>query len=175
MRDTFMVYPEILFMDATYKLLQLQFPVYLFVVEDSNGEAEIVGLGALVHEDAESLEWLIKSFMNRNPKVERTRLVMADKDLQERDVVKQLLPWAKVLICLFHALKTFRREITMDTMKISSQIRENCLHFIQKLCYAKSPAEYDGIYAQFCNIAPESVRKYFDSNWHPIREGKIFS
>ena len=40
MRETFSAYPEILFLDATYKLLELHFPVYLFVVEDANGEAE---------------------------------------------------------------------------------------------------------------------------------------
>ena len=172
MRSTFEVYPEIIFLDATYKLLELKFPVYLFVVEDANGEGEIVGLGSLVHEDAESLEWLVQSFIERNPNIKKTRLVMADKDMKERDVVKRLLPWAKVLICLFHALKTFRREVTMDAMQISSQTRENCLQVIQMMCYAKSTFEYDGHYKQFCNIAPSTVRTYFDSNWHPIREGK---
>lgn len=172
MCDTFSAYPEILFLDATYKLLELCFPVYIFVVEDANGEAEIVGMGALVHEDAESLGWLIESFKKRNPNVNKTRLVMADKDLNERDMLKELLPSAKILICLFHALKTFRREITMDVMKITSQMKDICLHFIQKMCYAKSPAEYNGIYSQFSNVAPASVRAYFDSNWHPIREGK---
>ena len=58
--------------------------MYLFVVEVSNGEAEIVGLGSLVHEDAECLEWLSKSFTKRNPNVKKTRLVMADKDMKER-------------------------------------------------------------------------------------------
>ena len=56
MRSTFHVYPEIAFLDATYKLLELKFPVYLFVVEDANEEGEIVSLGSLVHKDAESLE-----------------------------------------------------------------------------------------------------------------------
>ena len=90
MRSTFEVYPEIIFLDATYKLLELKFPVYLFVVEDANGEGEIVRLGSLVHEDAESLEWLVQSFIERNPNIKKTRLVMADKDMKERDVVKRL-------------------------------------------------------------------------------------
>ena len=174
MRATFAAYPEIFFLDATYKLLELNFPVYLFVVEDANGEAEIVGLGALVNEDAESLDWLVRTFAERNPKVRDTRLVMADKDLNERDQIKEVLPWVKVLICLFHVLKTFRREITMDKMNISGQVREDCLQLIQKMCYAKSEIEYDAIYTQFCNIAPTSVKTYFDSSWHPIREGMLF-
>ena len=51
MRETFTAFPEILFLDATYKLLDLQFPVYLFVCEDSNGASEIIGMGMLVTED----------------------------------------------------------------------------------------------------------------------------
>ena len=132
-------------------------------------------MGALVHEDAESLGWLIETFKSRNPTITSTRLVMADKDLNERDMLKELLPWAKVLICLFHTLKTFRREITMDTMKISAEMRENCLHFLQKMCYAKSEIEHNGIYEQFSSIAPVSVKTYFDTNWHLIREGTHLS
>ena len=37
MRETFAAFPEILFLDATYKLLELSYPVYLFLCEDSNG------------------------------------------------------------------------------------------------------------------------------------------
>ena len=92
----------------------------MFVVEDSNGGSEIVGLGILVLEDADSLRWLMETFIRRNPNAENIRLVMADKDLNERDIIKDILPWAKILICLFHTLKTFRREITMDKMQISS-------------------------------------------------------
>ena len=100
----------------------------------------------------------------------KINLVMADKDLNERDRIKELLPWVKVLICLFHALKTFRREITLEAMKITSQMKENCLELIQKLAYAKNEDEYDGLYTQFHSIPPESVKNYFDENWHPIRE-----
>ena len=137
MRRVFDAYPEIIFFDATYKLLELQFPVYLFVVEDANGETEIVGLGFLVVEDAESLGWLVETFMHKNPSVKKTRLVMADKDLNERDTIKKMMPWAKVLICLFHTLKTFRREVTMDKMNLTSVMKENCLKYIEKMSLCK--------------------------------------
>ena len=75
MRETFAAFPEILFLDATYKLLELSYPVYLFLCEDSNGMSEIAGLGMLVTEDEESLKWLIQSFKSKNPSVEHSRLV----------------------------------------------------------------------------------------------------
>ena len=52
MKQTFSAFPEILFLDATYKLLELQFPVYVFACEDSNGDTHIVSIGSLYEENA---------------------------------------------------------------------------------------------------------------------------
>ena len=49
----------------------------------------------------------------------------------------------------FPCTQNIRDEITMKMMRITSQMKENCLHFIQKMCYAKSSVEYDGKYLQF--------------------------
>ena len=83
MRDTFSAFPEIIFLDATYKLLDLQFPVYVFACEDSNGAINIVGLAMLVTEDTPSVRWMIETFEKHNPEVVTTRLVMADKEINE--------------------------------------------------------------------------------------------
>ena len=48
-------YPEILFLDATYKLLEIRLPVSLFLVEDSMGESEVIGVAILVEETEEIL------------------------------------------------------------------------------------------------------------------------
>ena len=65
MKRTFQSYPEIIFVDATYKLLELQLPVYLIVCEDSNGSSEIVAMGILVTEDSESIKWLFEVFKKK--------------------------------------------------------------------------------------------------------------
>ena len=41
MNEIFVSYPEVLCIDATYKLLELRFPVYLMLIEDGNGQSEI--------------------------------------------------------------------------------------------------------------------------------------
>lgn len=58
MKDAIRAYPEIIFLDATYKLLELALPIYLFICRDSNGQSEVVGVGILVAEDVDSLKWL---------------------------------------------------------------------------------------------------------------------
>ena len=39
-----MSYPEVLFIDATYKLNDLRMPLYVLMAIDGNGESEIVCL-----------------------------------------------------------------------------------------------------------------------------------
>ena len=46
---------------------------------------------------------------------EKISVLMADKDIGERDVLKKCLQSAKVLICLFHTLHSFRQEISCHT------------------------------------------------------------
>lgn len=57
----------------------------------------------------------------------KTKCIMADKDLLERDVLKKCFPQAHVLICVFHTLKTFRPEMTCTKMGITSLQRDHAL------------------------------------------------
>ena len=67
----------------------------------------------LASEDSNSIKWMFDTFKQHNDRWEAIRVVMADKDLKERDVIKQCLPNAVVLIYLFHTLRTFRREVAI--------------------------------------------------------------
>ena len=91
-------------MDATYKLLNLGFPTSLILSEDSNGQSEISAVCLLASEDGDSIKWMFDTFKQHNNRWEAICVVMADKDLKERDIIKQCLPNAIMLICLFHTL-----------------------------------------------------------------------
>ena len=67
---------------------------------------------------------------------------MADKDIGERDVIKEQLRNARVLICLFHTLRSLKRQISCEKMGITSGQRLHCLELLQKMAYAVSEAEY---------------------------------
>ena len=68
---------------------------------------------------------------------------MADKDMTERDVMRQELPDASLLICLFHVLRTFRSEVSQDKLTISIVERTTSLDLLQGMTYATSPEAYD--------------------------------
>lgn len=170
MLDAFHAYPEITFIDATYKLLELGLPTYLMLCEDSNGQSEVIAVCLLVTEDAGSIKWMMENFKKENSQWINTRVLMADKDIGEREILKACLPQAAVLICLFHALRSFRREITCEKFGITSGQRTLCLELIQKMAYATSTAEYASIYSQLQQDAPKEVVKYMDENWDPIKD-----
>lgn len=169
MIQAFRAYPELLCVDATYKLLDLRLPIYLMLVEDSNGQSEIVSVCILVCEDVEGIQWMFEAFKKHNSNWNNARVVMADKDIKERDTMKKVLPDATVLICLFHTLRTFRSEVTGEKMGITSGERNMCLETIQKMAYASSLEEYDKLYKYLKDNCPKKVVDYFNENWHVIK------
>lgn len=169
MKQCFDSYPEIIFLDATYKLLEIGVPAYLLLCEDSNGMSEIVFVCLLVMEDQPSILWMMETFKKRNPAWSKVKVVMADKDMGERDVVKSALPSASILICLYHALRTFRREISTEKLGITSGQRMFSLELLQKMAYASSEAEYLKLYQELKESAPKQVIDYFDNSWKGIK------
>ena len=136
MKQTFDVYPELIFVDATYKLIRIRLPVYLTLCEDLNGQSEITSVCFLATVDAESLTWMMDMFKKDNKNWTKTRAVMADKDIGERDSIKSF-PDACVLICLFHTLRSFQREISSSKLGISAGKRALCLELHPKngICF----------------------------------------
>ena len=136
------------------------------LVEDSNSQSEIVSVCILTCEDCDSIRWMMGAFKKHNQNWNRARVIMADKDIKERDSVKTEFPDATVLICLFHTLRTFRREITSEKMGITSGVRTICF---QKLAYSSSPEEYNKVYEMLKKDCPRSVVEYYNDNWHEIK------
>ena len=133
MRDMFQCYPEnlILLVDATYKLNDLRLPLCVMLVVDENGESEIVGLILTADERQETIRQVIDYSKDLNPKWNEINCVMADKDMTQRQVIKEELPQAGLLICLFHTMRTFRREVTTEKMGISNDERIQALEILQ--------------------------------------------
>ena len=96
--------------------MELGLPTYLLLCEDLNGQSEIIGVCVLVSEDASSMKWMIDTFKKFNTEWVRVHIIKADKDIGKRDVLKQCLPNACVLICLFHILQLFRIDITCEKL-----------------------------------------------------------
>lgn len=107
-----------------------------------------------------NLRDLFKVFKTENPAWKDVKCIITDKNITERSVLKEEFPQANTIICVFHTLKTSRREITAEKMGISQQQRQLCLELLQKLVYARNNENFNEIYEQFLQSAPQSVIKY---------------
>ncbi|XP_057336089.1 MATH and LRR domain-containing protein PFE0570w-like [Microplitis mediator] len=170
MKSAMDAYPEYVGIDATFKLLNIRAPVYLMIVEDPNGCTEIVGVSILINENKVSLEWMMDSFKKCHPSWEKIKCVMTDKDLTERDAIRSsLLPVeVNLIMCAFHTLRTFNREITTEKRRITPTERDEAKRILQQMVYAETEDRYNELYDELRRL-PKSILDYFNENWHDCR------
>jgi len=76
---------------------------------------------------------------------------------------------AVLLICLYHTLRIFSREVKCEKMPITSDQRDQCLTILQALAYASDDDAYNSSTARLLAVGYGKVSKYFQESWHPIR------
>ena len=171
MKIDFAQYPEVILLDATYKLNDLQMPLYLMLVTDGNGESQVVMTCLTVTETEEAITQMIKTFKTHNPEWKNVKFAMTDKDMVERTVLKREMPQLELGLCLFHTLRTFKREVSTSKLGISQQEVETSSIILQDLAYSRSPLVYAQLHEKLSSSypPPHSVVEYFNKIWHPIR------
>ena len=100
MKNLHNMFPEILLVDAMYKLLDLRIPVYLLLVVDGNGISEIVTLFILTEETKETIETVLNVFKATNGSWEKSKVIMSDKNFEEREAFRDCFTNASFLLCL---------------------------------------------------------------------------
>ena len=96
------------------------------------------------------------------------QVILTDKDMVERNIFCEECPDADLQICLYHVLRTMKREITREKMNITAGERNTVLEIIQKLTYSRSELEYQTLYQQLLDCNLGNVTIYFNKNWHNI-------
>ena len=94
---------------------------------------------------------------------------MSDKNFNEREAFSKCFPMASLDICLYHALRYFRKEITCERMSITSAERSRSLEVIRQISYARSENEYQFHVEKLKTIKLNSVVDYFMENWDTIK------
>lgn len=170
MQHTFSQFPELVLADATHKTNELRMPFYLMTTVDGNGETEIIAAFIVTSEEEHMIRQMIQIFKTKNPKWTDIKVILTDKDMVERTVFSEEIPNSNLQICLFHVLRTFKREITTEKMGITGGERTTVLEIIQKLAYSRSENEYNTHYEELQATQLHNVLRYYDTNWDHIRK-----
>jgi zinc finger SWIM domain-containing protein 3 len=145
MQEVFKAYPELVLVDATYKLLDSRMPVYLILSIDGNGKSEIVCVFIVAEETQNVINAAVAAFVNNNATFTKTVVVMSDKDFVEREAFRTHFPNASLSICLFHTMRSFKREVSTEKMGITSAQRMTCLSIMVDLTYSQSEEIYQSL------------------------------
>lgn len=127
-------FPEMLFIDGTYCLVDLKTATYIIMIEDGCGFSEIVAVCLLVDEDEHSINFFIETFKTRNPAWKKVQVVMSDKDKTERKIFKKHFPDAKLMICLFHVFQIFNREVSCKKNGYKRRCNEDQQRIFTETC-----------------------------------------
>lgn len=72
-----------------------------------------------------------------------TEVIMIDKDLIELEVFKKRFPWASVLYCRFHVIKTFKTACPKDKL-----YKDQLLVLLEKMVYSPSKEDFENLYSK---------------------------
>ena len=144
-------------------------PLYVFLICDGNGQSEIIAACLVASEQRAIINEMIGTFQKYNAAWTETKVIMTDKDMTERDALAEAFPDATLQLCLFHVLRCFGREVTIDAMSIRSAERSLALDLSQKLAYSRTEEIYKVTRKQLHDVGLVRITDYFESRWHLIR------
>ncbi|CAD6997628.1 unnamed protein product [Ceratitis capitata] len=171
MRAAVQAYPEIIFIDGTYKLMSNGFVLILLLVEDSNGGTQIGACAVVGEETADIYTWTLKCFKSENKSLSvSVKCFMGDKLQAQRKAIKELFPGKPVYICYYHTMEIFKREVSFKNMNINATDRKLALDMLKKLACSATEASYMQTYAEFKAKCPLVVTRYYDDNWHKLTD-----
>lgn len=119
MKKLFEMYPEVILIDATYKLNNRRMPLFVVLVIDGCGESEIASLWTVKSESRDAVSPMVAFFKDEHPNWINTKVIIGNKDFANRAVFSEMFPQAQLQICLYHVIKNFEREITTKMRNIS--------------------------------------------------------
>ena len=114
MKNLYNIFPEILLVDAVYKLLDLRIPGYLLLTVDGDDLSQIAALFIVAEETKEIIQTVLNVFKVKNESWEKTKVMLIDKNLVKREAFKDCFTNVSFLICLCLTLRAFRREVTCE-------------------------------------------------------------
>ena len=98
MKQTARNFPEVLFMDSTYRCNNRKMPLSTMMAMDGNGAGQVVDYALLRNECQETLRLFLSKFKELNSATTQTKLFIVDKDFNEMAVLRELWPDAEVFL-----------------------------------------------------------------------------
>ena len=167
MMQMYLQYPEIIFMDGTYKINKYSYPLYMILIQDNLGSCRAVFYTFLRSETADMMNSLIASFCKMMEDVSKTETVMLDKYQNEIQAVRTALPIATILLCKFHVLKYFKKKVSDLVRPVGD--KNEIFATVKQLVYANSEESFQSCLRTLEN-QDNDLFQYVSHNWLGCKE-----
>ncbi|KAE9183756.1 hypothetical protein PF005_g21954 [Phytophthora fragariae] len=109
---------ETLAMDFTHGTNNLGYHLGSLVVTTATGRGFPVFDFVCLYEQALTVSTILNYFKEKNPGWRRIESVVIDKDYVEWNVLKELFPRAKILLCQFHAISYWKKVVRRPIFRL---------------------------------------------------------
>lgn len=167
MMDMYSKFPEFICLDGTYKVNKYHYPLYLVHVQDNLGRGRSVFYAFVKNETAEIIQNIVQAFCDMMGDSSKTKTVMLDKDQNEIQAVRSLLPDATVLLCKFHTIKCFKKKVSELVKPVDE--KNKIFSLLKQLVYAKNESMFDDILVKL-REEDEDLHEYIVDNWVSCKE-----
>ncbi|RUS70027.1 hypothetical protein EGW08_022214 [Elysia chlorotica] len=161
MRRFLQSYPSVIFMDGTYCINNLGYPVYVFMCVDGDLKGHVVAYAIVRDGTKVTLAHLLEQFVSKN-NIEVDTFVV-DKDAAEIAAIKQVMPGVKILLCRFRVASTFK-DATNKYCNRSEKTEAHSL--LMKMLYSDS----EETFFSCLQALPLNLKTYINKNWLTIKQ-----
>ncbi|GMF52864.1 unnamed protein product [Phytophthora fragariaefolia] len=131
MKRLFKAVPEVIMVDSTHDTNVNRYKLFSFVVHDVFGKVSI--------EHKDNLRCVVKIFKANNPDWAKIQVVMSDKAVHEKDVLRDELPEARQLLCQCHVITWLKKQAA----RLAPASKKEVKSLVRLLVYAANKDEYD--------------------------------
>ncbi|XP_055353268.1 zinc finger SWIM domain-containing protein 3-like [Paramacrobiotus metropolitanus] len=160
---------ETIFMDSTYRINCEHYCLYSVVVEDANGFGQPVLLAFLANEKRQTLVSMFELLIQTNrDAVQQIRCIFIDKDFTQIGVLKDLFPTSDLLLCCFHALKSFKAKIASEALPVAT--KTDILHQFKRVMYAYDDEALAVEEENLKTKLTQKLAQYYSKNWENSKQ-----
>ena len=88
------------------------------------------------------IDKMLSGFKSHNPQWGDTKVILTDKDMNERSALQHAFPDVTLQLCLFHVLRSFGQEVTTAAVAIRASERQLVLDIFQRMAYSHTAEDY---------------------------------
>ncbi|KAE8966139.1 hypothetical protein PF011_g28046 [Phytophthora fragariae] len=170
MKRLFKAFPEVVMVDSTHNTNENRYKLFSFVVHDVFGKGQYVHHALRESEHKVNLRKVIEIFKRDNPSWNQSRVIMTDKAVHEKDVLQEMFPDARQLLCQGHIVTWLKKQVA----RLAPGVKKEVKALMSLLVYARSRQEYED--ARGCMLeklggdTSHPLYKTFMENWDNSQE-----